>query len=64
MTEQLTLSPFFQIPTVQEMLYKTHTSIPDKQAQKIFKNSCNADQKSDLAKKKKSTFAYDLAYSL
>ena len=51
-TEQLTLSPFFQVPTMQ-MFYKTHTSIPNKQAQKIFKNSCNADQKSDIAKKKK-----------
>ena len=49
---------------MQEMLYKTHTSIPDKQAQKIFKKSCNADQKSDLAKKKKSIFVYDLAHSL
>ena len=43
---------------MQEMLYKTHTSIPDKQAQKIFKKSCNADQKSDLAKKKKNPYLY------
>ena len=62
-TEQLTLSPFFQVPTMQTF-YKAHTSIPNKQAQKIFKNSCNADQKSDIAKKKKKTFAYDLAHSL